>query len=345
MHSYKIIPFNIETHKKALISLWEENLSGSSEERFNWLYNQNPYGKVKTLLAQNTKGEIVGCASLYPNNLYIEGREYITWTGNDFAIRKDCRVFGPAILLQKALIDLSQKDKLDFTFAFPNAASTGVFKRIGFKEIGAAKCWSRPLISKNKFLKKNINHIASLVFAFFIDTFLRGFDWGYSFLHFRRFIFKVRVSSDSQFDVFWEKSKKNYKITTVRSSNYLNWRYTDHVKEKYSYFCAYNKDNELSGYIIYTIIENVALVADVFTSGINSDFDYLIIEFCRAMRKKEIEAVTLSFLENTELIKRLRKLLFFKSSGVRFYYNKMSICGDFLCSRDRWIIYDGDMDI
>jgi len=230
MQSYKIIPFDVGTHKDALLSLWENNLSSSSEERLNWLYNQNPYGKVKTLLAQNIKGEIVGCASLYPNMLCIDGREFITWTGNDFAIRKDCRVFGPAILLQKALVDLSQKDNLDFTFGFPNAAARGVLKRVGFKEIGAAKCWSRPLISKRKIIKKYGNNFFSFGIAFLIDTFLRVFDWGHSFFHLKRYVFEIRESSDCQFDILWEKSKKNYKITTVRSSYYLNWRYTNHVK-------------------------------------------------------------------------------------------------------------------
>src|SRR5688572_13867646 len=102
--------FRIEEHKDALANIWRENMSDSGiagviDARMDWLYRQNPLGPTATwLVVEDASKEVVGCASLYPRNVWIDGQVMRAGIGIDLAIQKQHRVAGPAVILQRAIV-------------------------------------------------------------------------------------------------------------------------------------------------------------------------------------------------------------------------------------------------
>src|SRR5207249_9419657 len=75
--SYKVIPFQTEVHRQALLNLWKDNFKplhgdGYVDKRFVWLYHENPFGSARTWTALEPRSDAVtgtGTSVLFDRNV------------------------------------------------------------------------------------------------------------------------------------------------------------------------------------------------------------------------------------------------------------------------------------
>jgi hypothetical protein len=99
------------------------------------------------------------------------------------------------------------------------------------------------------------------------------------------FSFKEIFFFDEEIDKFWYKVKEKYPITIERTSNYLNWRYSNHPLLNYHIFVS-KKNDEIKSFIILRIEElqdhKIGRIID-FISSDKAEFFTLsnLIQYCR----------------------------------------------------------------
>jgi|GEM_PF-5932639 len=350
--SFKIVEFDKNKHKTGLMRLWRENLSLYDERRFDWLYNKNPAGHSVTFIAINSPtSEIVGCASIMPREIIIDGKKEKIGIAIDFAIDKKYRVFGPAIPLQKAIVNYINEDELLFNFGYPNRAGEGIFPKIGYKKLGYAQSWSK-LLRVNKRVEKKIKIkiIVSLI-SKVINMILTISDKIKSAFLGNEFFLREIKNISNEFDEFWQEMIRNGKIITgIRNKKYLNWRMSQPDK-KNILMGFYNKTNKkLLGYISYTEKQETIFIEDMYTFHDEKILSALLFDFAIKMRKKNKDTIYITYFGNNFVSKSLKKANFILRSGKRsciIYLPEKRIeqSKKNILEKNNWYLLDGEMDL
>lgn len=146
--AYSTRLYNPSSDAAALRPLLAENLpvgrGEALEKRLRWFYEGNPAGEPTTIVGLS-EGEVVGCGSLLPRRMYLQGEPKVAGLLCDFAVASGHRSAGLAIKIQRALSKLAPERGCDFLFGSPNENAAPIFKRVGYRHVGDAARWSKPL--------------------------------------------------------------------------------------------------------------------------------------------------------------------------------------------------------
>ena len=360
---YNITRFDPSTERAGLLSLWHGNLhtaaTGRShllEQRFGWLYEQNPERPATTWVARADQGDVVvGCASLYPRQLWYGGQEHLVGTGCDFAVAKEHRVFGPALALQRALVENSLDDGYELLLVRPDKASFGLFRRVGYRKIAASERWVKVLRPER--YAEDINNSPLIVaLSRLAARGLHLLDFGLRAPLLRE-VMRTRTEIlddvDPRFDALWTEARANYPLAEVRSSAYLGWRFGRLPGQSHRFFCLVDKQTDrLLGYVAFTVENNSACISDLFAVDRDRMMDTLLVQFIGAMHRERLSAISVVFLPNQLLRSKLKRLFFLKREDFRpillFQHPDSSEHlqrGLPSAAAHDWVLFDGGMDI
>ncbi|MEO7113349.1 MAG: GNAT family N-acetyltransferase, partial [Polyangiaceae bacterium] len=321
--------------------------------RMKWLYEDNPRGPAVTFMGViDETGEAVGCASYFPRQLVIQGESKLAGVLCDFAVNKQHRTAGAAIAVQRGLAKSASASGFTFLFGFPNEASVAVCKRVGYKSVGATTTWVKPLKSAYKvrsftpapFMVRPASAVVDAGLEV-IDRAISAFVGGSG----TRGISIARP--DERFDALWERARPKRGIAGERTRAYLDWRYAGFTTAQHEFFCI-TKDGgkTISGYAVYAIDDNRAVLQDLFCEDFEETADALLVELARHLRQKGVWSLVLSYLGPEIFGERLRRLGFFKRPGERImivYLDASLTDGQRREITDvgNWFMLDGELDI
>jgi len=278
---------------------------------YQWKY-RTPAGSGR--IATVTRGgEIVSSSAAQPLRLSFDGSIVTGWHVVDVATLQHERGRGHFIQTLSALTDSIPSD--DVVFAFPNGASIGGFRRHGFDENVVMTTWVNPL---PRLVKRADGRVLE------IDGF--GSD---------RDIPGIPTGGDRPF--------------IDRRSDYLDWRYTDHPINTYSF--AVFDDGPSRGFSVTRTARvmgrDVVLIMELF--GSTSEAQSALVS--RAAEQALREGVGALILMGTSVplstvgrsclvpvpsaLLPKRQVLMVRRGDVR---SKPSKCG-------RWILRTGDWDV
>ena len=332
---------NFEKHAHSVVDLLMENFQDYSKERFHWFYQEHPYGLPKTILAEcKETGEIVGSGSLTQRYFFLNNIKFLAGMAVDFNIKKKHRVFGPATILQKTILDAVKNSEIDLILVSPGQAAKGVFARIGYEILGESKKYSKTLKIGPK-IDHHINiPMLSRMVSIFLDRALWLIDIIKLFPRAKGTDIEILSECDERFNSLWEKGKSSYHIIGERSASYLNWRFIRHNKNQNRIFCIKNKtDHSLKGYIIFNVKDNIATIVDLFTINEKNILTYLLLKFSFLMRKQHVNVVQTSFLGSVSFKKYLKKAMFIERGVDRL---SMLFIGEKLSEGHKTQIFDSD---
>jgi len=136
MSKFKIIRENPDQFRKDIVKFWEEYLPGTSAGRFDWMKN-NPAGPAIWLFAiEENTGKVAGTISLFPKDLFLDGKKIKAAILGDFMIHERFRVYGPALSLLRAAIEINGRGEFDFLYTIPNLKSRKIVEKSGFRPAG-----------------------------------------------------------------------------------------------------------------------------------------------------------------------------------------------------------------
>jgi hypothetical protein len=244
-----------------LIELSRRHLAPNADRRrFDWLYFQNPFGSAKAWLAHDSEsGAAVGAAAAFPRKFLADGTEKLGWVLGDFCLDEKYRALGPALQLQRACLE-SVEPPYEFCYDFPSASMMAIYKRLGITQTGSLVRWAKPLRAEEKLESLTLSKTIAQGLGVIANVALanRGYKGGNSDCE----ISAQEGPFGEEFSALDRQLTAIGGIRTVRTAEYLNWRYLAHPSVEHESLTARRK-GELIGYIVIATHPKNASIVDL----------------------------------------------------------------------------------
>lgn len=290
--SVQILCGSLESYQADLIVLFRQYLTSDSDEnRFNWLYKQNPYGRARAWVASDVqKGRIIGAAAAFPRKFYFQGEERLGWVLGDFCLAEQYRSMGPALQLQRACLGAVEAP-YDFCYDFPSKRMMAIYKRLGVQQSGSLVRWAKPLrvedrlksVVRSESLTRALGRFCNVVLAF------RGWKGTTNACD----IEPHQGPCGEEFTVLDEALRKVPRLLPARTAAYLNWRYLEHPSRAHLILVA-RKKGIIIGYVIVRNESQNARIVDLASMERPAVIARLIDAAVRVLRLNGAKTVNLS---------------------------------------------------
>ncbi|HEY2923322.1 MAG TPA: GNAT family N-acetyltransferase [Candidatus Binatia bacterium] len=264
--------------------------------RFEWLYRRNPHGRVRVWLAIDDEGELVGTAAAFPRRLYMAQEEKTGWVFGDFCVSDRYRSLGPALMLQRALLDAVKTGAVALGYDFPSSAMMAVYKRLGIKPSGRMVRLAKPVRVdrmvrqriKSTPLAETISALGNIVLS--VRNRRSQHDPTLTFeLHERR--------CEEEFTALAESLKSVYGHCVRRSAEYLNWRYFENPYCKLGMITA-RRSGKLVGFTVFARIDEDGVIVDLFGQNEPAILRHLIGEAGQYLKEQKVVTLSAELLES-----------------------------------------------
>jgi hypothetical protein len=306
--SYCTAEFDCHADRPQILDLWSRNLPEGSAARYAWLYES---GRAAGWLVHSQQATVVGSTGVMVRNMRVFGRPVRAGQAIDMNVDAGHRTLGPAIGMQRLLTAAVAEGRFDLVYAFPNAQSMAVLKRVGYRTVGEVQRWYYPIrwenVLRDRLRQPFVRKLAAATADLAVQ--LRGRDGPRTTAGGGRV--SVTDCFDERFDRLWQASADRFAVVGERTSAYLNWRFGQSPQGPYRTFCLSGPRGDLSAYVVYYRSEGVVHVNDFFFSEVD-DLQMLLAAFLRRMREEKAAAVTAVYLGPDRAAEVFRRLGFFR---------------------------------
>jgi hypothetical protein len=290
-------PADLECDRPVIIETLRRYLTPmSNERRFDWLYKRNPHGEASAWIAEDgATRSVVGVAAAFPRRLLVKGEARPTWVLGDFCISAHYRSLGPAVQLQRAVLDAVQRAAtLAGYYDFPSRQMAAVYKRIGVSNEGALIRMARALRADRTLtawagsrLARIVSPVANLALALGVHA--AGANGSLS-------VERYAGRFGTEFDDLMREVGGAYEACIERSADYLNWRYAEHPSERYEYLVA-RKSGRICGYAVFSCSAEDAILVDLFSLKLESIPDELLGRLAKDLWERGIVTISAPAVE------------------------------------------------
>ena len=352
--SFKVILADQDepSHVRAIRQLWDDNLHFVAEGRYAWLYQDNPAGNTLTCLAVHEEtGKIIGTASAMRRNFHFRGESYKAGIAVDFAIDAEYRVFGPALLLQRTLVEHAWEEGLDFMLGFPNKASQGIIRRLGYEQIGKSIRFSRLIRTRSKLTamlsKWNLPKLMGGPAATVLDAGLYLQNRISSPCGIPRIVESENDLGDYWRD-FWDRNRAIDTFQGDHDEDYIRWRYLQCPYKNYRLFSLF-EGQRLVAFLVFSSGDDGLVLVDDFCFLEEQWVAPLFDHFWRKMRSSGNTVINVGLVIGTEIEKLMKDAGFIarpseRWGGILSNPDKTVDWGKVLAARS-WYISDGEIDL
>ena len=345
---YAVHAADQSVHASDLVDVWTGSLRTSDgDRRYAWIYRDNPSGPASCWVLRDTAaGGVVGTAAVFPRCLLGMGRTWRAGIAGDFAVRPAHRALGPALMLQRAVIDACQNGNYDLVYGFPNHASWAAQVRAGFRDLGHATDLRKTLRSAPA-LARRYGTLAGSAGPL-VDAVLRLRERWFARTS-SQFRFHETTTFDERFDAFVARIGTKLPLTGERTSRYLNWRFGGAPDGPYRTLVMERASGGgIAGYLVWCLREREAVIVDLLAEDLEYGVPALATELLRQLRQVRADAVRARYFGAPRLVDVLRPLGFrARPSGrhVVIYVSPHTAFSDALMDRNNWYLLEGDSDL
>ena len=138
-----------------MLDLFQRHFGDNHERRFEWSWMLNPAGVGWTwLIYERGSDSAVGTTSLFPRQIYADGKQVRAGQVMFFAVDEGHRSLGPAVMLQRATFGPVDSGELDFCYDCPpHDEGMSTFFRLGMRPNCEMVRYALPLRSDEHFEK------------------------------------------------------------------------------------------------------------------------------------------------------------------------------------------------
>lgn len=260
--SIEIREATLDSDEPTLTQLIKRYLApGSNDRRFNWLYCSGPHGAARAWLACDLQdGNTVGMGAAFPRKVYFNGNQKLAWVFGDFCMTENYRSLGPALALQRRCLEKADSAPVDICYDFPSQTMVAIYRRLGIQQTATLVRWAKPLRAEvrleaaigSKAIARQLSILPNAALA------MRGWKGEKNVCELQ--LHEGRCSAE--FTELDSKLGEQAVVRTVRSAEYLNWRYLDHPESRYEILTA-RRGGVLIGYTVFSQDLEYATVADL----------------------------------------------------------------------------------
>lgn len=300
---------NLVDDRDVLTGLAQNYLNRDADQnRFRWLYLENPFGLAGAWIACDGDGAPVGMAAVFPRQMYHGDGVVPGCVLGDFCLSPQYRTVGPALQLQRACLGSARSRAFAVAYDFPSATMLGIYRHLGISPIGQSVRLAKTLRVDRKIASRLPVPVLSRPLAAAMNFALTLADQpssGEAGLDFRL----QDAPCTTEYSKLAAQIGSSFGICTVRSAEYLNWRYWQHPRTRYEFLTA-RRQTELLTYCAFTVSDGNATVVELFG---NMDVDVvtrLLGELAKLLRVRGLATISLPVLSSDLRLGLLRKLGF-----------------------------------
>jgi Acetyltransferase (GNAT) domain len=322
-----------------LTDLAHRYLNGNADEnRFRWLYAESPFGPARAWIACEKQGEAIGMAAVFPRRMYLNDNIVSGCVLGDLCISPKYRSVGPALSLQRACLACARSREFAVAYDFPSTTMSSIYQHLGLSPIGKSVRLAKTLRADKKVEGALRSRVLARPATAAVNLALALADGKSS----NRDGLEFRLEDapcGSEYSRLAERVGSSLGICTVRTAEYLNWRYLQHPHRKYE-FLTTRRGNDMLTYCAFTVSDGNATVVELFG---NMEADVVtgsLRELARLLRTRGVATVSLPLLSSDSRVGLLRKLGFRAREAVPV----MGFAGESTLSSSQMFLMHGDRE-
>lgn len=331
-----------EGHDLAL-EVWLRNFPnpGRFRARHEWYYHNNPYS-VYSFLLTDDKQRRVGAAGLSERSFSTPEGPRRVGLCSDFAIDAADRCIGPALRLQKTVIEKGLNE-YPLLYGFPNERAAVVMKRAGYVPLGKLHSLALMLDSDYYLLRRWPGTWSTAV-----SRALDGLTAAWIRLLHVMFGRGCRMQEtdmvDARFDTLWSRCAFRTLYTTQRTRAFLEWRFTRSPVDRYRIFTfTLPASDELCGYAVVRNRDGHWHLVDFLPLTLRY-LPMMMTHLLRAARNENVKSVTVEFLGPRAVVLAFRAIGFYPRPTVRCIVFKSRDSVPDLLRHETWYVTGADED-
>ena len=299
--------------------------------RYDWLYRRNPFGPARAWIATDEAERIVGAAAAFPRPIVVDGAEVRGFNLGDFAIDPQYRALGPALRLQRALLDeVTSAGAL--AYDHPSAGMLAVYRWLKVEPAGQVVRYAKPLAVRGLIgapgntllrLADSVGRPRSSATAAPLDGRFAGAAEGLA----GRVVAACRVSA-------------------LRSAAYLNWRYLDSPSRGHEVIAVAGKE-ACEGFAVVRRDGRHAVLRELVAERDSDAGHALLSHLVGTLREAGVETLSAPLLETSPLVPLLRRWGFHARESTPFVVvtDPTSPLRETATQGRHWMLTDGDRDV
>ena len=339
-----------------------ESVYGSSfgESQWNWKYIDPSSARRSKIFVAESHGKIVGLRPIVLMALFVKNQSVVAGMCMDAMVHQDFRQRGIYTKLLHEAITSVRKQGINVIVTFPNERSCPIILKSDtmWHHVCSVPLMVKPIeftgLAKKyiKFapLQKPVGFLGKCIYGSIksnISTCKSGRDH----------TIKQVDCFDTRFDGLWQKSPHKNKVSIVRNSQYLKWRYGENPITGYV-ILADEKDDELKGYIVLKTAPNMfglnlGLIVDMLTLEEEQVVNNLLSQAVSYFRSQKVDTVGCIMLKDSVYYQNLKdhgfislpKLLSPKEFFFLVNANSFDESTTIALDRKNWYLTFGDIDI
>lgn len=343
---FEVIQEDLETSKvEAIDVLAATRKTRVDEERFKWLYQDNPDGEAVLWAVRETEsGVMAGFTVCLPRRILANGRELSAWNGADFSILPKYRTLGVALKLRRAAKEAIDQGVVPILYSHPNERMQVIHEKVGHHQVGRMIRYAKPLKVFSRSASGGGNRFAKLLdmtVGRVATTGVRELSNSYGF----EIRFETCETFGEEFDDLNADVVTARAFVGVRDARYLNWRYSQYPARAFQMLTA-RDSGRLKGYCICSSRDGVVDIQDLFS--VSSDVSLgLLKAVVRRARRQGARSVSMRLLEGATIIPCLESLGFRLRPDFSnmFAYTSSEELNGQLGDPINWFIHVGDRDV
>ena len=330
--------------REAIEQFWTDNFALDSR-RFSCYFN-NPQEPGGILVLRSESGDIVGTTGLHTCRMVIDGQSHRAGHAVNLAINPKYRTAGPAIQLQRGLLESVRHSGQSLVCGVTERA-VAVLARAGYRKVGPLEKWTKILRTEHKLQKYLKLPALAKCAGFGLDFALWALSPEARRRRPRGWQIEFPERFDDRFDRLWERAQSQFSIATERSSKFLNWRYRHCCDDRFQTLCLCDATGELAGYIIFNRQGTTVRFSDLLCAR-PDDLEMLVVEALRHVRslRPAVHSVSVPYFGNGFLPSVLRRCGFMQrpeQNQLVVWANEENLPLAALCDRDRWHLTGADL--
>ncbi len=332
---------DLDRDATALVAFLEGQLAGhGGRARYDWLYRRNPFGVARAwIAADETDGRIVGAAAAFPRPIVVDGAVVDGWNLGDFAIDARYRALGPALRLQRALLDeVTRAGAL--AYDHPSAGMLAIYRWLKVEPTGRVVRYAKPLRLEGRSASGVVDRLVGLP--------------GNAVLRLADAVGRPRSDAAGapleRFDVRAEELARRVaaacRVSGLRSAAYLNWRYLDSPLGGHEVIAVAGSE-ACEGFAVVRREGRHAVLRELVAEPGSAAIHALLSHVVARLRRVGTQTLSAPILDTSPLVPVLRRWGFHAREWTPFVVvtGGASPLADVVGRGQHWMLADGDRDV
>ena len=299
---------NLSDDRPILTGLTRRFLRADADEkRYEWLYRENPFGEARAWIARDKNDHAIGMAALFPRNMYCGTAIVRGCVLGDLCVSPEHRTLGPALQLQRACLRVVQSEEFAVAYDFPSETMLAIYKHLGLQPLEQSVRMAKVLRADRISSQLGFPGVARVLIG--TANFVLSIEDHASAAP-SKIEFTLHAGPcGPEYSALAEEVGSSLGTCTVRSADYLNWRYRRHPHVAYEFLTARRRD-QLLAYCAFTQAADNATIAEFFGKPDDRVLTGLLRKLAGVLRNRGVATLSFPILNSDPRIRLLRRVGF-----------------------------------